>query len=163
MMNPWRDPPVEVAMFFVFRPGALLLLGFLAHCGISGTDVPEGFSQAEWRQEQVERPDIAQAHQWIDKSAARRQQRRLALEASYRAFAFSRQDPEGFLGDIRLRKRHYHQINLTWLPQVAMRAQRGEGTFGALLALQLDSEVQRCWNPKSIEALRTAVKQIKAL
>ena len=148
-------------MFYSCRIPALLLVAVLTGCG--GNSAPEGFSSNEWRNEQGGLPGLAQAHRWIGQDPVRRKQRGLAVEACYRAFAFSHQGAEDILEDFPRRKRYYHQINTTWLPELALKAQRGEGGFGSLLAQELENEAQRCWNPKSVDALRTAAQRIRTL
>jgi hypothetical protein len=143
------------ALFFLFLSWA--------GCGLTGITTPEGFSQSEWRAEQGGHPELAQAHQWIAQSPVRREQRGLAVEGCFRAYAFAHPDAEGILDDFAQRKRYYRRVNTTWLPALALKAQRGEGEFGLLLAQALEDEIQRCWNPKSVAALREASQKIRAL
>jgi len=144
-------------------PAPLFLMTVLAGCGTLGGDVPEGFSSREWQEVQKGSTVMAQGHRWIDRSAARRKQRDLAVLACFEAYALSRADAENLLQDIAARKRYYRQINTTWLPELAVRAQRGEGGFGELLAQHLEEEAKACWNPKSVEALRAAAGRLRKL
>lgn len=152
-------------MYGFCRSATFFLIAALTGCGMTGNTAPEGFSPTEWRNELGARPGLAQAHRWIDRDPVRRKQRGLAVAACYRAFAFShtKTEAEDFLADLPRRKGYYHQINSTWLPEVALKAQRGEGGFGPLLAQELEAEAQRCWNPKSGEVLRGAAQKIRAL
>jgi len=138
-------------------------LALLLGCGAAGSGAPEGFSESEWRREKAARPSLAQAHLWIDREAARRKQRDLAVVACYRAYALSHADSEGILGDMPRRKRYFHQINTTWLPELALKAQRGEGWFGSMLAQELEDSARRCWNPRAAAELQEAARRIRAL
>ena len=140
----------------------VLLLCSLTGCGTSEHAPPEGFTKAEWLQIERGPSELAQAHRWIDQSSIRRKQRNVVSEACFRAFAHSHKTPEDILEDLAARKHYYRQINSTWLPGLALKAQRGEGAFGALLALQLEAEAQRCWNPKSAEILRQAAQSLQS-
>lgn len=146
------------------RGVAPVLFTILVACG-AGNSAPEGFSQIEWKNEQQLQPAVVQAHVWINQVSARREQRGLAVEACYRAFAFShgRIDSEELLMDLPRRKRYYRQINTSWMLEVAQKAQRGEGSFGELLARQLETLAQHCWNPKAAEALRSRAQKIRSL
>lgn len=148
-------------MINLYVCAGLLSLAALVGCG--GSRAPEGFSEAEWRQERSIHPSLVQAHLWIDKDRARRKQRDMAVVACFQAFALSHVDPEGILEDLPRRKLYYHRINTTWLPELALKAQRGEGWFGFMVAQELENEAQRCWNPKAAMVLREAAGKIRAL
>ncbi|MBP1627789.1 MAG: hypothetical protein H6Q00_2264 [Holophagaceae bacterium] len=150
-------------MYYLLRCASLVLVAALVGCGAIGGREPEGFSTVEWRQVQTGNSELAKAHRWIDQSAARRKQRAMAVEACYQAYAYSRVDPQGILGDMPSRKRYYRMINTTWLPAVALRAQRGEGAFGPLLSQALEDEAQHCWSSRSTVLLRAAAQKVRVL
>lgn len=146
-----------------YRLAIFLVLLAVAGCGMLVNREPEGFTVVEWTAEQNRRTSLAQAHRWINQKSSRRKQRGLAVEACYRAYAFCHAGPGDLLEDFPRRKIYYHQINSTWLPELALKAQRGEGDFGSLLAQALENEVHNCWNAKAAESLHDAARKIRAL